>query len=74
MPNSISYRLSHPLPEDNWQGEFGLITDVVDRYLTEQGEIERKAISVKPGMINACITVLGKHKIPENRIYFDKFG
>jgi len=76
MPNfHFIPALSNPLPEDNWEGESGLITEVVDRYLTEQGEIEREGyLCGSPGMINACITVLGKHAIPENKIYFDKFG
>nr|WP_231936740.1 2Fe-2S iron-sulfur cluster binding domain-containing protein [Mesotoga infera] len=76
MPNfHFIPALSNALPEDNWEGESGLITDVVDRYLARQGEIEREGyLCGSPGMINACITVLGKHGIPENKIYFDKFG
>ncbi|HNR78792.1 MAG TPA: FAD-binding oxidoreductase, partial [Mesotoga infera] len=76
MPNfHFIPALSNALPEDNWEGESGLITDVVDRYLARQGKIEREGyLCGSPGMINACITVLGKHGIPENKIYFDKFG
>lgn len=68
--------LSEPLPEDNWTGEVGLITDVVDRHLSEQGEVsDREAyLCGSPGMINACIGVLTKHKIPEEKIFYDKFG
>lgn len=68
--------LSDPLPEDNWEGETGLITDVVDRYLSEQGdEIDREAyLCGSPGMINACIRVLTRHKVLEEKIFYDKFG
>jgi Na+-transporting NADH:ubiquinone oxidoreductase subunit F len=56
--------------------EIGLITDVVDRYLSEQGDdVAREGyLCGSPGMINACIDVLTKHKITEEKIYYDKFG
>ena len=77
MPNfHFIPALSDPQQEDNWQGEVGLITDVVDRYLSEQGDdVAREGyLCGSPGMINACIDVLTKHKITEEKIYFDKFG
>jgi Na+-transporting NADH:ubiquinone oxidoreductase subunit F len=76
MPNfHFIPALSEPLPEDNWEGETGLITDVVDRYLSSQGALEREGyLCGSPGMINACISVLTKHNIPEDKIFFDKFG
>ncbi|KUK79296.1 MAG: Na+-transporting NADH:ubiquinone oxidoreductase, subunit NqrF, partial [Mesotoga prima] len=77
MPNfHFIPALSDPQQEDNWQGEIGLITDVVDRYLSEQGDdVAREGyLCGSPGMINACIDVLTKHKITEEKIYYDKFG
>ena len=68
--------LSDPVPEDNWVGEVGLITDVVDRYLSKQGKRQREAyLCGSPGIINACVNgVLKKHEIFEDKIFYDKFG
>ncbi|MEN3008705.1 2Fe-2S iron-sulfur cluster binding domain-containing protein [Pseudothermotoga sp.] len=67
--------LSNPNPEDDWTGELGLITEVVDRYLMNKipKESEKEAyLCGSPGMINASIQVLQKHGI--NKIYYDKFA
>ena len=64
--------LSEPLPEDNWQGEVGLITDVVDRHTGDLSEAEAYLCG-SPGMINACTNVLKKHDIKTENIFFDKF-
>ncbi len=69
--------LSEPKPEDNWTGETGLITDVLDRYL--QGEVDAGKglegyLCGSPGMINACINVMKKNGMGEDKIYFDKFA
>jgi len=65
--------LSAPLPEDDWDGETGLITDVLDRHL-ESGEELEAYLCGSPGMIDACIAVLSKRGIPDELIYFDKFA
>lgn len=65
--------LSEPLPEDNWQGEVGLITDVV-RRLTEDASESEAYLCGSPGMIDACIKVLRELGMPEERIYYDKFS
>ena len=64
--------LSRPAPEDNWDGEVGLITEVVDRYIDEGSDIEGYLCG-SPGMIDACIHVLAAKGIPEEKIYYDKF-
>jgi Na+-transporting NADH:ubiquinone oxidoreductase subunit F len=64
--------LSEPLEEDNWQGEVGLITDVVDRHTKDLSEAEGYLCG-SPGMINACINVLSKHDMKEENVLFDKF-
>jgi Na+-transporting NADH:ubiquinone oxidoreductase subunit F len=69
--------LSEPLPGDNWKGEIGLITDVVDKYLNDRiGPSGRKHAYLcgGPGMIDACIKVLTSHSIDEGGIYYDKFA
>ena len=65
--------LSAPLPEDNWEGETGLITDVLDRHL-ETGENLEAYLCGSPGMIDACIKVLTKNGVPGELIYYDKFA
>lgn len=65
--------LSEPQPEDNWEGEVGLITEVLDKYM-ESGENVEGYLCGSPGMIDACVNVLTKNGVPEELIYFDKFG
>ena len=65
--------LSAPAPEDNWKGETGLITDVVDRHLST-GENVEAYLCGSPGMIDACVKVLTANGVPEELIYYDKFG
>jgi len=65
--------LSEPLPEDNWRGETGLITDVLDRNVTS-GENTEAYLCGSPGMIDAAVNVLTKKGIPEELIFYDKFA
>ncbi len=65
--------LSEPLPEDNWQGATGLITDVLDRMIGDLSNHEAYLCG-SPGMINACINVLNKHDIKKENVYYDKFS
>lgn len=65
--------LSEPLPEDNWSGETGLITDVLDRHI-ESGDNKEAYLCGSPGMIDAAVNVLIKKGIPEELIFYDKFG
>ena len=67
--------LSAPQPDDQWAGETGLITEVLDRHLSampDATELEAYLCG-SPGMLDACQAVLAKHGIPAERIYFDKF-
>lgn len=71
--------LSDPLPDDNWQGATGLITDVLDRYLKgtipqeEQKHMEGYLCG-SPGMINACIRVMNNNGLGNDNIYYDSFA
>ena len=65
--------LSDPLPEDDWDGETGLITEVLDKYL-ENGDNKEAYLCGSPGMIDACVNVLTKNGVPEELIYYDKFA
>lgn len=65
--------LSQPAEEDEWDGETGIITDVLDKYL-ESGENVEAYLCGSPGMIDACVKVLTENGVPEELIYYDKFG
>ena len=65
--------LSSPEPEDRWKGESGLITEVLDKHLKDGSKTEAYLCG-SPGMINACVEVLKKNGIPEEKIYYDKFA
>lgn len=73
FPNFQYYpALSEPLPEDNWTGDIGLITEVVDKYCKDLGDDEAYLCG-SPGMIDACFAVLERNGMPSERIYCDKF-
>lgn len=65
--------LSAPETDDNWQGDTGLITEVVERHL-ESGENVEAYLCGSPGMIKACVEVLTKKGVPDELIYYDSFG
>lgn len=65
--------LSHPQPEDRWEGETGLITDAADRHIRIV-ENPEAYLCGSPGMINACVKVLKKNSISEDKIYYDRFA
>jgi Na+-transporting NADH:ubiquinone oxidoreductase subunit F len=66
-----------PTQEEGWQGEVGLITDVLDRYL--QGRIETNprgsrvtsAVLRHDQRLHKCHE---KNAMAEEKIYFDKFA
>lgn len=64
--------LSDPGPDDDWNGEIGLITEVVARHVSD-GQNKHAYLCGSPGMINACVDVLTKIGIDEERIFYDKF-
>lgn len=65
--------LSEPSPEDKWNGEKGLITEILDRHL-KSGDNTEAYLCGSPGMIDAAISVLKKKGVPEELIYYDKFA
>ncbi|BBE30814.1 Na(+)-translocating NADH-quinone reductase subunit F [Tepiditoga spiralis] len=66
--------LSEPSPEDNWKGEVGLITDVLNKYLKENQNHKEGYLCGSPGMINACVNVMTKNGIKQEEIYYDNFA
>jgi Na+-transporting NADH:ubiquinone oxidoreductase subunit F len=65
--------LSGSSPEEKWNGEVGLITQVIDRMNGDLSNTEAYLCG-SPGMINACVEVLRKHNISEDNIFYDKFS
>lgn len=66
--------LSEPKPEDNWSGEVGLITNVLEKYLDSmipKDNVKEGYLCGSPGMISGCIQVFNKYNIKD--VYFDKF-
>ena len=69
--------LSEPEEGSDWRGATGLITEVLDDYLqnTISTDIEKEGyLCGSPGMLDACMDVMRKHDMPEEKIYFDKFA
>ncbi|GGE29689.1 oxidoreductase [Marinithermofilum abyssi] len=66
--------LSEPQQEDHWNGNTGLITDVMDRYLSGSNLSEAEAYLCGPApMIDTAIPIIQNHGITSDRIFFDKF-
>jgi propane monooxygenase reductase subunit len=64
--------LSEVDPGDGWEGETGLITDVVERH--EEGfDAVDAYVCGPPPMVEAAQALLIAKGVPESRIYYDKF-
>jgi propane monooxygenase reductase subunit len=64
--------LSEPAADDDWDGETGLITDVVDRNEQDVSACEGYLCGPPP-MIDAAIATLVAKGLGEARIFYDKF-
>ena len=64
--------LSAPAEGDNWAGETGLITEVMDRRMGEGPDAEAYLCG-SPGMIAEAREVLRRRGIPPGRTYFEQF-
>jgi propane monooxygenase reductase subunit len=64
--------LSHCDEDTDWDGERGLITDVVSRLEDELGEVDAYLCGPPP-MVDAAIAMLDQGGVPESRVYYDKF-
>lgn len=64
--------LSRPRSEDQWDGEKGRVTNLIDKYVQENADLE-VYICGAPPMVESCVELLTKKGIPEERIFFDKF-
>ena len=64
--------LSEPGPDDQWDGETGLITDVLARLEKDLTNTEAY-LAGPPPMIDAALPVLAGKGVKEDKIYYDKF-
>jgi propane monooxygenase reductase subunit len=69
LPN---FRFVPALSDEDWEGENGLITDVVSR--SEPALAKAHAyICGPPPMVEAAVPLLTRLGVPEKHVYFDKF-
>ena len=64
--------LSEAGEDDGWEGEAGLITDVVDRLESDLEDVDAYLCGPPP-MVDAAIALLERRGVPESHIYFDRF-
>jgi len=64
--------LSEPEDGDGWDGEVGLITDVVQRHETDLRRAHAYLCGPPP-MVEAAMPLLASLGVPEKHIYYDKF-
>ena len=66
------FRYVPALSEDEWEGETGLITDVVSRLA---GNLPKAHAYVcgPPPMVEAAVPLLTRLGVPEKHVYWDKF-
>jgi propane monooxygenase reductase component len=64
--------LSEPSGDDDWDGETGLITDVVKQHADDLAGAHAYVCGPPP-MVEAAVPLLGSLGVEEKRIYYDKF-
>lgn len=64
--------LSEPAAGDEWEGETGLVTDVVRRQEADLGRAHAYVCGPPP-MVEAAIPMLTGLGVPEKHVYYDKF-
>lgn len=73
LPNfTLRPVLSRPKPENNWTGEVGRVTDMLEKYVLD-GDNKEAYLCGSPVMIDAVAEILVKKGIPEELVMFDKF-
>jgi len=58
--------------DEVWNGERGLVTDVVTRGESQLSEVDAYLCGPPP-MVDAAIGLLVQNGVPESRVYYDKF-
>jgi propane monooxygenase reductase subunit len=66
------FRFVPALSDEDWDGEMGLITDVVDRCEPDLADVDAYLCGPPP-MVDAATELLTRRGAPEGHIHFDKF-
>ncbi len=69
----VIFTLSRPRGEDRWDGEQGRVTNVLEKIIKE-GRDKEAYLCGNPAMVESCQELLVKKGIPQELIFFDKFG
>ena len=64
--------LSRTTEEDQWEGEKGRVTNLIEKYIPENAPIE-VYICGAPQVVESCEEILKKKGISEENIFYDKF-
>jgi len=64
--------LSEPDDDDEWEGEVGVITDVVKKHETDLSGAD-SYVCGPPPMVEAAMEMLPELGAPDDHIYYDKF-
>ncbi len=74
LPNlKVILTLSRPQQDDRWEGERGRVTDVLEKII-KNGANKEAYLCGNPAMVESCQELLVKKGIPQELIFFDKFG
>ena len=65
--------LSRATPEDHWSGETGRVTNLIEKYIPDEPNLD-VYICGAPPMVESCVQLLTKKGVSEENIYYDKFG
>ena len=69
----VIFTLSRPQEEDRWDGEKGRVTGVLEKIM-RNGESKEAYLCGNPAMVESCQELLVNKGIPQELIFFDKFG
>jgi Na+-transporting NADH:ubiquinone oxidoreductase subunit F len=69
----VIFTLSRPEEEDHWEGERGRVTNVLERII-ENGGSKEAYLCGNPAMVESCVELLTKKGVPQELIFYDKFG
>ena len=65
--------LSRATEADQWEGEKGRVTDLIERDVPDNADLD-VYICGSPAMVESCVNLLIRKGIPEDQIFYDKFG
>lgn len=64
--------LSRPAEEEQWEGERGRVTDLIEKYIPDNASLE-VYICGAPAMVESCEEFLKNKNIPQEMVFYDKF-